>query len=247
MAYENGLVNIEFIVTRRLFFFRGWSTCSIRRTAVSPLRMESMFFFIALKVAAFSRDSFDARFRGRRTHTGMYLWCLFFALSLAPSHISRPPSDKQPTTCRRCRSFILLHALTPLTNQLDFIFSVCFFFCFFIFYFFLSPATCPPSSAHAADQADAKRIYREMYILRHTRHNEIIHLRDVLMPAAFGDFRDLYLVWPVRRAGQARGRGALVCVAWWLLNCNSIDRAIRLANGIDDSLEWTKNDVTAPS
>lgn len=44
------------------------------------------------------------------------------------------------------------------------------------------------------DQADAKRIYREMYILRHMRHNEIIHLRDVLMPAAYENFRDLYLV-----------------------------------------------------
>eukprot|EP00903_Cladosiphon_okamuranus_P015614 g14418.t1 len=44
-------------------------------------------------------------------------------------------------------------------------------------------------------EADAKRIYREMYILRHMRHNEIIHLRDVLMPPAFRDFRDLYLVF----------------------------------------------------
>lgn len=43
-------------------------------------------------------------------------------------------------------------------------------------------------------QADAKRIYREMYILRHIRHNEIIHLRDVLMPADYENFRDLYLV-----------------------------------------------------
>lgn len=43
-------------------------------------------------------------------------------------------------------------------------------------------------------QADAKRIYREMYILRHMRHNEIIHLIDVLMPAAYENFRDLYLV-----------------------------------------------------
>ncbi|CAN0404855.1 unnamed protein product, partial [Scytosiphon promiscuus] len=43
-------------------------------------------------------------------------------------------------------------------------------------------------------EADAKRIYREMYILRHMRHNEIIHLIDVLMPAAYENFRDLYLV-----------------------------------------------------
>ncbi|CAM9475090.1 unnamed protein product [Ectocarpus sp. 8 AP-2014] len=44
-------------------------------------------------------------------------------------------------------------------------------------------------------EADAKRIYREMHILRHIRHNEIIHLRDVLMPAAYENFRDLYLVF----------------------------------------------------
>lgn len=43
-------------------------------------------------------------------------------------------------------------------------------------------------------QVDAKRIYREMYILRHMQHEEIIHLKDVIMPPAFEDFRDLYLV-----------------------------------------------------
>lgn len=68
---------------------------------------------------------------------------------------------------------------------------------------FLRPSTLivssfplvPSSSAIVIhDQADAKRIYREMYILRHIRHNEIIHLRDVLMPAAYENFRDLYLV-----------------------------------------------------
>lgn len=43
-------------------------------------------------------------------------------------------------------------------------------------------------------QVDAKRIYREMYILRHMKHAEIIELRDVIMPPSFDGFRDLYLV-----------------------------------------------------
>ncbi|CAN0369949.1 unnamed protein product, partial [Laminaria digitata] len=44
-------------------------------------------------------------------------------------------------------------------------------------------------------EVDAKRIYREMFILRHMRNEEIIHLRDVIMPPpVYDDFRDLYLV-----------------------------------------------------
>lgn len=43
-------------------------------------------------------------------------------------------------------------------------------------------------------QVDAKRIYREMFILRHMRHEEIINLKNVIMPATYDDFRDLYLV-----------------------------------------------------
>ena len=47
----------------------------------------------------------------------------------------------------------------------------------------------------ARGQVDAKRIYREMFILRHMRNDEIIHLRDVIMPPPpYDDFRDLYLV-----------------------------------------------------
>ncbi|CAM9866046.1 unnamed protein product, partial [Sphacelaria rigidula] len=46
-----------------------------------------------------------------------------------------------------------------------------------------------------AVQVDAKRIYREMYILRHMKHAEIIELRDVILPPSFDGFRDLYLVF----------------------------------------------------
>lgn len=40
----------------------------------------------------------------------------------------------------------------------------------------------------------AKRLYREMYILRCLRHEEVICLCDVIMPPSFEEFRDLYLV-----------------------------------------------------
>ncbi|CAN0227772.1 unnamed protein product, partial [Discosporangium mesarthrocarpum] len=44
-------------------------------------------------------------------------------------------------------------------------------------------------------EVDTKRIYREMYILRHMRHPEIIHLRDVIAPKSYEHFADLYLVF----------------------------------------------------
>lgn len=66
------------------------------------------------------------------------------------------------------------------------------------------------------EQADAKRIYREMYILRHLRHNEIIHLRDVLMPAAFHDFRDLYLVrWMKNKPAPVQPRQQFLPLVGW--------------------------------
>lgn len=70
--------------------------------------------------------------------------------------------------------------------------------CIYLFIFFPSPLP-PPLPGVLHRQADAKRIYREMYILRHMRHDEIIHLRDVLMPSAVGDVRDLYLVRTISR------------------------------------------------
>jgi mitogen-activated protein kinase 1/3 len=42
---------------------------------------------------------------------------------------------------------------------------------------------------------DAKRIYREMYILRSLRHTEVIRLLDVVAPKDYDSFTDLYLVF----------------------------------------------------
>jgi mitogen-activated protein kinase 1/3 len=42
---------------------------------------------------------------------------------------------------------------------------------------------------------DAKRIYREMYILRSLRHTEVIRLLDVVSPKDYDSFTDLYLVF----------------------------------------------------
>lgn len=42
---------------------------------------------------------------------------------------------------------------------------------------------------------DAKRIYREMYILRYFRHKEVIRLLDVVSPKDYDSFKDLYLVF----------------------------------------------------
>ena len=64
-------------------------------------------------------------------------------------------------------------------------------------------------------QVDAKRIYREMFILRHMRNDEIIHLRDVIMPPpAYDDFRDLYLVSvPLALRPHLFAVGTLPCLA----------------------------------
>ncbi|RHY25590.1 hypothetical protein DYB32_008210 [Aphanomyces invadans] len=44
-------------------------------------------------------------------------------------------------------------------------------------------------------EVDCKRLYREIYILRHLRHSEVITLLDVLPPPSYAAFNDLYLVF----------------------------------------------------
>ncbi|CAK4080995.1 unnamed protein product [Aphanomyces euteiches] len=44
-------------------------------------------------------------------------------------------------------------------------------------------------------EVDCKRLYREIYILRHLRHPEVITLLDVLEPPSYKTFNDLYLVF----------------------------------------------------
>ncbi|EQC34353.1 CMGC/MAPK protein kinase [Saprolegnia diclina VS20] len=44
-------------------------------------------------------------------------------------------------------------------------------------------------------EVDCKRLYREIYILRHLRHSEVITLLDVLEPPNLETFKDLYLVF----------------------------------------------------
>ncbi|ETV86541.1 CMGC/MAPK protein kinase, variant 2 [Aphanomyces astaci] len=44
-------------------------------------------------------------------------------------------------------------------------------------------------------EVDCKRLYREIYILRHLRHPEVITLLDVLQPPSYATFNDLYLVF----------------------------------------------------
>ncbi|KAG5185956.1 mitogen activated kinase-like protein, partial [Tribonema minus] len=44
-------------------------------------------------------------------------------------------------------------------------------------------------------EVDAKRIYREMFILRSLRHTEVIRLLDVVAPHDYDSFADLYLVF----------------------------------------------------
>ncbi|CAM9537146.1 unnamed protein product, partial [Phaeothamnion confervicola] len=46
-------------------------------------------------------------------------------------------------------------------------------------------------------EVDAKRIYREMHILRHLRHDKVIWLLDVIKPRDYKSFRDLYLVFEI--------------------------------------------------
>ncbi|KAF0693978.1 Aste57867_15106 [Aphanomyces stellatus] len=44
-------------------------------------------------------------------------------------------------------------------------------------------------------EVDCKRLYREIYILRHLRHPEVITLLDVIEPSSYHTFNDLYLVF----------------------------------------------------
>jgi mitogen-activated protein kinase 1/3 len=44
-------------------------------------------------------------------------------------------------------------------------------------------------------EADAKRIYREMFILRRLKHPQIIGLLDIIVPRCYESFSDLYLVF----------------------------------------------------
>ncbi|TYZ59700.1 hypothetical protein PybrP1_007917 [[Pythium] brassicae (nom. inval.)] len=44
-------------------------------------------------------------------------------------------------------------------------------------------------------EIDCKRLYREIYILRHLSHPQVIHLVDVIPPENYDSFSDLYLVF----------------------------------------------------
>ena len=43
--------------------------------------------------------------------------------------------------------------------------------------------------------ADARRTLREIQLLRHLRHDNVVALHDVLRPPSFAEFNDVYLVY----------------------------------------------------
>lgn len=107
----------------------------------------------------------------------------------------------------------------------------------FFFFFCVSharnrpPPPPPPLALFCSGQVDAKRIYREMFILRHTRHTEIIRLIDVVLPTSYDGFRDLYLVseldiyiyisYVMQQRGESRPLSflpAIICFTVILLN-----------------------------
>lgn len=45
------------------------------------------------------------------------------------------------------------------------------------------------------NSTDARRILREIFILRHTQHPNVIKLLDIPKPASYQSFRDLYIVF----------------------------------------------------
>ncbi len=44
------------------------------------------------------------------------------------------------------------------------------------------------------DLIDAKRILREIKLLRHFTHENVIALKDILKPASLDDFEDVYII-----------------------------------------------------
>ena len=53
-----------------------------------------------------------------------------------------------------------------------------------------------------------KRIYREIFILRHMKHPDVINLKNIVLPTNYETFRDLYLV----RRSEEMERGFTSCV-----------------------------------
>lgn len=52
---------------------------------------------------------------------------------------------------------------------------------------------------NAFDNAtDARRTMREIQLLRHLRHENVIALLDVMQPPSLAEFSDVYLVYEVR-------------------------------------------------